>query len=56
MDPRKELDQISKQLTKLEKLQEKAEDDGVYDDSIYKEIEKLETRRQELKELLEQSE
>ena len=47
----KELDDISKKLIKLEKLQEKAEEDGIYDDSIYKEIESLEARRQELLEL-----
>ena len=45
---KKELDMISKELIKLEKLQEKAEEDGVYDDNLYKEIERLENRRQEL--------
>ena len=52
MNPKKELDHVSKELVKIEKLIEKSEDDGVYDDSLYNELNKLENRRQELKEII----
>lgn len=48
MDPIKELDTVCKEINRLEALQEKSEEDGVYDESIYSEIDRLENRRLEL--------
>lgn len=47
-DTQKELDRVSKELVRLESLLQRQEEDGVYDGSLYKEIDSLENRRQEL--------
>ena len=56
MNAKKELDRISKEFVKLESLMQKTEEDGVYDGSIYDEIDKLEARRQELEQIVEAAE
>ena len=55
MDHIKELDTICKEINRLEALQEKAEEDGVYDESIYSEIDRLEKRRLELEQKIRDS-
>ena len=56
MELKKELDNISKELVKLEALLDKMEEDGNYDGSIYDKIDELEEKRYKLELELEESE
>lgn len=56
MELRKELDNISKELVRLEALLDKMEEDGNYDGTIYDKIDELEDRRYQLEIALEESE
>ena len=45
---KKELRELSEEIKRLENLQDKMEEDGVYDDSIYKQIDELQIKKEEL--------
>lgn len=47
-----ELDKINKEIVSLEKYLEKIEDEGNYDLEVYKNIDKLECRREELEQII----
>ena len=48
MDLKKALRELSEEMERLENLQDKMEDNGVYDDSIYKQIDELQIKKEEL--------
>lgn len=48
---KEKLSSIIKKQHKIEKLIEKQEEDGVYDDALYRELDELEKQRLELEEL-----
>lgn len=59
MEPTKEtisskIKEINKEITKLEKQIEKQEEDGIYDDSLYSAINRLEDERLELEKELDE--